>query len=897
MELPVDAVLPELLAALAAGPAAVLSAPPGAGKTTRVPLALMDAPWLEGRVLMLEPRRIAARAAAERLASQLGEKVGRRVGYRIRGEQRPGSRIEVVTEGILTRMLQSAPDLPGIGAVLFDEVHERSIHSDLGLALALEVQEALRPGLRLLAMSATLDVAGFSRLLGGAPAVESAGRQYPVETRWLDRPWRRPGETGRRGHLDAAVALVLRALDETAAEGEAGDVLAFLPGAGEIGRAAARLRAETPGAAGVEIAELHGSLPFAAQRAVLERGSDGGGPRRVVLATSIAETSLTVPGVRVVVDAGLARRSRTDPGTGLARLVTVPVSRAEADQRRGRAGRLGPGVCYRLWTKGEEGGLPGFAPPEITETDLAPLALELALWGAAPGKLRWLDPPPEAAFAAAQGLLAELGALDGEGRITDHGRAVAAEPLHPRLAHMLVRARADGQGAEAALLAALLGERDPLRGHGADLRERLRAVAGRRADPAADAGVVARVRAEAARIARGGGGGRSGGGGQNNGAEPRPAGHDGVGRGSTPPKSSRPAGAGPDGEGVTPTPSLPLAGGGGRDAAASGGLRAEALAGPLAATAYPDRIALRRPGSEARFLLSGGRGAFLDAADPLAGERLLVAVDLEDGPEARIRLAAPIAEAELRAVLGGRIARVESVEWSPRAGRVEARRREMLGAVALSDEPWREAPPERLGAALAHGIRAVGVGRLDWPQAALSLRARVGWLRGQGGALAARLPDWSDEGLLRTLDDWLAPHLSGLRRIEDVRLDLTAALRATLDWETLQEVERRAPARFETPLGSAGIDYGRERPTVAIRVQELFGVTAHPVVGDPPVPLTIELLSPAMRPVQTTADLPGFWASSYADVRRDMRARYPKHPWPEDPAAAAPTRRAKPRGG
>ena len=887
MELPVHAVLPELLAALTAGPCAVLSAPPGAGKTTRVPLALMDAPWLEGKVLVLEPRRIAARAAAERLASQLGEKVGRRVGYRIRGEQRPGSRIEVVTEGILTRMLQSAADLPGIGAVLFDEVHERSIHSDLGLALALEVQEALRPGLRLLAMSATLDVAGFSRLLGGAPVVESAGRQYPVETRWLDRPWRRPGEIGRSGHLEAAVAQVLCALDETAAEGEAGDVLAFLPGAGEVGRAAARLRAE---ASGVEIAELHGSLPFAAQRAVLERGSDSGGARRVVLATSIAETSLTVPGVRVVVDAGLARRSRTDPGTGLARLVTVPVSRAEADQRRGRAGRLGPGVCYRLWTRGEEGGLPGFAPPEIAETDLAPLALELALWGAAPGELRWLDPPPEAAFAAAQGLLTDLGALDGEGRITDHGRAVAAEPLHPRLAHMLVRARADGQGAEAAVLAALLAERDPLRGRGADLRARVRAVAGGR-DPAADAGVVARVRAEAARIGRGGGGG------QNGGVEPRPTERDALGRGSTPPKSLRPAGAAPGGEGVTPAPSLTLPGGAGRDAAASGGLRAEALTGGLAAAAYPDRIALRRPGGEARFLLSGGRGAFLDAADPLAGERLLVAVDLEDGPEARIRLAAPIAEAELRAVLGDRIARVETVEWSPRTARVEARRREMLGAVALSDEVWREAPPERLGAALADGIRAMGVGRLDWPEAALSLRARVGWLRGQGGMLAARLPDWSDEGLLATLEDWLAPHLSGLRRIEDIRLDLTAALRGTLEWETLQEIERRAPARFETPLGSAGIAYSGERPAISVRVQELFGVTVHPVVGDPPVPLTIELLSPAMRPVQTTADLPGFWASSYADVRRDMRARYPKHPWPEDPAAAAPTRRAKPRDG
>ena len=714
-------------------------------------------------------------------------------------------------------------------------------------------------------MSATLDVGGFARLLGDAPVIESAGRAHGVETRWLDRPWRRPGE-GRRGYLDAAVALILQAVDATSD----GDILAFLPGAGEIGRAAARLRAEraapdtgldTGPDTGLEVAELHGSLPFQRQRAVLD--PTPGGPRRVVLATSIAETSLTVPGVRAVVDTGLARRSRTDPGTGLARLVTLPVSRAEAEQRRGRAGRLGPGTCWRMWTRGEEGGLPAFAPPEILEADLAALALELAAWGAAPEALRWLDPPPAAGFAAARALLGELGALDAAGLITAHGREMAAEPLHPRLSHMLVRGRAQGGGAQAALLAALLSDRDPLRGAGADLRLRLRAVAGR--DPAADAATVARIRAEAARI---GGAARRG-----SGDAPSPtlrAGSRCIGPSAHPPSAHK-----------------------GKGGALRQG-RAEAIAGALAAAAYPDRIALRRPGDAARYLLSGGRGAVLDAADPLAGERLLVATDLEDGPEARIRLAAPIAEAELRAVLGDRIRRVETIEWSPRAARVEARRREMLGAIALADEPWADAPPDRLGAALAEGVRAAGLGALDWPKAARSLRARVGWLHRQGGDFAETLPDWSDEGLLATLDAWLTPHLAGLRLIEQIaRLDLTAMLCAALDWQVLGEIDRRAPARWETPLGQAEIDYAGDRPAVSLRVQELFGVARHPMVGQPPVALLIELLSPAMRPVQTTADLPGFWAGSYQDVRREMRARYPKHPWPVHPVAAQPTRRTK----
>lgn len=861
-KLPVDDILPELLAALADRPAAVLSAPPGAGKTSRVPLAMLDAPWLEGRILMLEPRRVAARAAAERLAASLGEAVGKRIGYRIRGEARAGTTIEVVTEGILTRMLQSDPELPGIGAIIFDEVHERSIHTDLGLALALEVQEVLRPDLRLLAMSATLDVAGFARLLGGAAIIESAGRAYPVETRWLGRSWRRPGE-GRRFFIDAAAQLVRQAWEEK----PEGDVLVFLPGAGEIHRLASRLGAEAPH---IEIAELHGSLPFRRQREVLEQAN---GNRRAVLSTSIAETSVTVPGVRVVVDTGLSRRSRIDLGTGLSRLVTVPVSRAEADQRCGRAGRVAPGTCYRMWTRGEEGGLPPYAPPEILEADLAPLVLELALWGAEPGALRWLDPPPEAGLSAARTLLDDLDALDHDGRITPHGRAMAEQPLHPRLAHMVIAGHALGQGSEAALLTALLEGRDPLRGAGADLALRLRALSSRSGHPMADKGALARIRAEARRIS-----GRNS---QRQGSAEAPLGG-----------TRHVSETGPHHRGAIHARNADL-----KTALRPKGRDAQhpISTGQLSALAYPDRIALRRPGGEPRFLLANGRGAVLDAADPLAGERLLVVADVTDGTEARIRLAAGITEAELRETLGHRIQETLDASWSPRSQRVEARRREMLGAITISDEPWTEAPPDQLAAALLEGIRMRGIPALDWSKAALGLRARVEWLRQQGGDLADRLPDWSDTGLAATLDQWLLPWLGGERRIEELSVDLLAALRATLDHGLLQEIERAAPACFNAPLGSIVIDYSGAEPAISVRVQELFGTTLHPMVGSPPKPLAIELLSPARRPVQKTSDLPGFWASSYHDVRRDMRARYPKHPWPEDPASAEPTRRAKPR--
>jgi len=844
--LPIEAALPELLGALERSSAAVLAAPPGAGKTTRVPLALLDAPWAQSedrrRIVMLEPRRIAARAAAERMAETLGERPGGRVGFRIRGENKtgPGTRVEVITEGILTRMLQSDPELSGIAAVIFDEVHERSIHTDLGLALTREAQQALRPDLRILAMSATLDTNRFSDLLGAAPVIESAGRMYPVETRWLDAPW--TAGRGRTRLEDAAADLVIRALGEAE-----GDALVFLPGAGEIRRVAERLGPRLPG---VALCPLYGALPFPHQRAALL--PDAKGRRRVVLATAIAETSLTVAGVRIVVDAGRARRARVHPARGMSRLVTVPVSRAEADQRRGRAGRTAPGVCFRMWTKGEEGALPAEAPAEILEADLAPLALELALWGAEPETLAFLDPPPAPALAEARDLLASLGALDAAGRITAHGRAMAERPLHPRLSHMLIGAEAASEGPEAALLAALLADRDPLLAAGggrapADLGLRLLGLAAPDALEAQtphriDRAAAERIRAEARRLAR----------------------HPPNGK-----PWDRPAAE-----------------------------RAREAAGRLLACAYPDRVALRRSGTAPRFLLASGRGAELDAADPLAGQRLIVAAEVEDaGRDATIRLAAPLAEAELRAVHGDRIAWQETAAWSRRTNRVEARRQERFGAIALADQHWRDVPADALGAALAEGIAERGLDALPWSAGARNLRARVAWLRAAGGTLAQSLPDWSDAGLLATLGDWLAPHLAGMRRIEETAaLDLHQILRAGLDWDLAQAIDRAAPAKFTTPLGSAApIDYARAAPTLRVRVQEMFGVTEHPMAGDPPMPLVVELLSPAGRPVQTTRDLPGFWESSYRDVQKDMRAQFPKHPWPDDPASAAPTRRAKSR--
>ncbi|MCC5972859.1 MAG: ATP-dependent helicase HrpB [Rubellimicrobium sp.] len=805
--LPIDAALPALLRALGRGGLAVLQAPPGAGKTTRVPLAILQAGLVQGRILMLEPRRLAARAAAERMAESLGEGVGATVGYRMRGEARtgPGTRIEVVTEGILTRMIQSDPELSGVGAILFDEFHERSLNADLGLALALEIRGALRPDLVLVAMSATLDAGPVAQLMGAAPVVTAKGQSFPVEMIHANHP------LARGARLEPALAdLIARAVDETT-----GGILAFLPGEGEIRRVASLLQGRLP--ADCTVMSLYGAMPFSDQRAALAPMTGG---RKLVLATAIAETSLTIPDIRVVVDAGRARRARYDPGSGMARLVTERVTLAEARQRAGRAGRVAPGRCYRLWTRGEEGGLMPFPPPEIAAADLTGLALELALWGAS--DLPFLTPPPEGAMVAARRLLTDLGALDAAGRITPEGRAMAALPLHPRLAHMLLQG-----GAAAAPLAALLADRDPLRGAPADIALRLAALKdGRRAE--ADRTALDRIRAEARRLAKGLG-------------------------------QRRPSGA-------------------------------ELSHGALLALAYPDRIGLRRPGGEARYLLSGGKGAVLPADDPMAGETLIVAADLDgDTREARIRLAARLTEAELRATHGERIERHDLCLWSRRDGRVRARRQERLGALVLSDIPWPDAPPEALARAMLEGVLDLG---LRLPTAAARFARRVELVRATG----ADLPDMTEAGLLETLEDWLLPWIGDLRSAEDWRrFDPTEAIRARLDHAQTRLVDEAAPAVFVTPLGRrVPVDYDGEVPQIELRLQEMFGVTRHPTAGG--VPLRITLLSPGGKPVQVTSDLPGFWANSYGDVRRDMRGRYPRHPWPEDPQTATPTLRAKPRG-
>lgn len=802
--LPVDAAVPPLLDALRQRGMAVLQAPPGAGKTTRVPLAMLAAGLVAGRIVMLEPRRLAARAAAVRMAETLGERVGQTVGYRIRGEAAvsAATRVEVVTEGILTRMIQSDPELPGVGAVIFDEFHERSLQADLGLALALEVRGALRPDLMILPMSATLDAGPVAALMGDAPVITADGRAFPVEVVWLDRP------LPREARLEAAVVdLVLRAVAETE-----GGVLVFLPGEGEIARVqgmlAGRLQEDCV------VRPLFGAMAFAAQRAALE--PEEAGRRKVVLATAIAETSLTLPDIRAVVDGGRARRARFDPGSGMSRLVTERVTRAEAVQRAGRAGRVAPGRCYRLWAKAEEGALAAYPPPEIAAADLAGLALELALWG---GEVAFLTPPPAPAMAEARGLLQRLGALDEGGRITAHGRVVAAMPVHPRLAHMLAVA-----GAGAAPVAAVLSERDPLRGAGCDLALRLAALRGAEVPGQVDRGTVERIRAEAKRLGKG-----------------------------------LPAGAGMS-------------------------------VGAMAALAYPDRIGQRRPGGEARFVLSGGKGAFVEPGDRLAGEPWIVATDLDgDAREARVRVAAVIAESEIRALFQGDIRDERVCRWSRREGRVVAREQERLGALVLSERAWVGVTEEALALAMCEGVRELG---LNWTPAAARFRARVELARAGG----EDLPAMTDEALLAGLEGWLAPWLKGVRTAADWRrFDMLEALRGMLDWGQAQRLEAVVPGHVETPLGRrVAVDYGGGHPAIEVRLQEMFGVTRHPMVAGRPVKVT--LLSPGGAPLQVTTDLPGFWATSYADVRRDMRGRYPRHPWPEDPTVAEPTTRAKPRG-
>ena len=801
--LPIDQVMPQVTDALRAKGRVVLQAPPGAGKTTRVPLAMLDAGLTSGRILMLEPRRLAARAAAERMARTRGEEVGQTVGYRVRGASAisKATRIEVVTEGILTRMVQENPDLPGVGAVIFDEFHERSLNADLGLALCLEVASALREDLMLVVMSATLDAAPVAALMG-APIVTSEGRSFDVTPHWLPRP------LPKSQRFESAVAdLVVQALSDAP-----GSALVFLPGEGEIRRVEGLLKTRLPG--DCTLAPLFGAMDFKAQRAAIAPVDEG---RKVVLATAIAETSLTIEGIRIVVDGGRARRARFDPSSGMSRLVTERVTRAEATQRAGRAGRIEAGVAYKLWTRGEEGALTAYPPAEIEVGDLTGFALELALWGAQAADLAFVTSPYEGRLAEAQSVLQMLGALDGSGRITAHGRTLARLPLHPRLAHMVALG-----GPTAATLAAILAERDPIRGAAADLALRLRAVRGEKVAGDIHHATLARIRQEAKRLAR----------------------------------STR--AGGPDDLGT------------------------------LAALAYPDRVGLRRKGDAPRFVLSGGKGAVLPDADPLAGARLIVATDLDGDPrEARIRQATTLSDAALRDAFADQIAWHKVCLWSRRDNRVETRKQERFGALVLDDRTWSDAPPDAVAVAMLDGVRQLG---LVPDKAARRFLSRVRLID------HTDFPNFSDDHLLETLEAWLLPHLQGVRTKADwQKFDLLPALRARLNWDQQQMLDKAAPAHFETPLGRRiAISYDDAVPQIAVRLQELFGVIRHPTVAGQPVQIT--LLSPAQRPVQVTMDLPGFWASSYADVRKDMRGRYPRHPWPEDPTQADPTLRAKPRG-
>ncbi|WP_420010975.1 ATP-dependent helicase HrpB [Tateyamaria sp.] len=797
--LPIDAILPDLLDRLRHAGRAVLQAPPGAGKTTRVPLALLDAGMIQGKILMLEPRRLAARAAADRMAATLGEKTGQTVGYRIRGDSTvgPSTRIEVVTEGILTRMLQDAPDLPGVGAVIFDEFHERSLNADLGLALCLEVAEALRDDLMLLAMSATLDAGPVAEVMQ-APILTSEGRSFEVEPRWLPKP--RPKEQ----RFETAMAdLILHAVNEAE-----GSLLAFLPGEGEIRRTATLLEGKV---GGVPVYPLFGAMDFKAQRAAVAPG----GERKIVLATSIAETSLTIPDIRIVVDGGRARRARFDPSSGMSRLITERVTRAEATQRAGRAGRVASGVAYKLWTRGEDGALAAFPPPEIEAGDLSAFALELAMWGGTEDSLRFVTPPHPGRLAEARSVLQMLGALDGEGRITAHGKALARQPLHPRLGHMLVTA-----GDQAATLAALLAERDPMRDQGTDLTLRLRAIADPKAfEGRSHRGTIQRIRDEARRLRRG----RKG---------------------------------------------------------------AKLSSGAMAALAYPDRIGMRRTGDAPRYVLSGGKGAVMPSGDALAGQRLIVATDLDGDPrEAKIRQAAVLSQEELEALFGAQVGWKDVCQWSRREGRVLTRSQQTFGALVLEDRAWKDAPENAVAQAMLDGVRQLG---LRPTPAALRLMKRAA-LMDDGFA------DLSETTLMETLEEWLLPHLTGVRTTADWKaFDILPALQSLLGWDRMQQLDRAVPGHFTTPLGrKIPIDYADDVPGIAVRLQEMFGVTRHPVVGRKPLQIT--LLSPARRPVQVTSDLPRFWETSYEDVRKDMRGQYPKHPWPDDPTQADPTLRTKPR--
>jgi ATP-dependent helicase HrpB len=846
--LPIDDQLEAIRGALAPGATVVLQAPPGAGKTTRVPLELLKAFGDQGRILLIEPRRLATRAAAERLAAGLGEAVGEQVGYSVRLERRSSSRtrLELLTGGLFLRRLQADPALEGVACVIFDEFHERGAEADLALALVRQARTLLRPELRIMVMSATLDLAPLAAGLDGATVITSPGRSFPVAVEH-----QRPRE---RERLEQQV---VRALENHWLEdrGPAETVLVFLPGQREIADAQRAIEATAWGQQ-VACTPLHGQLSLAHQGQAIAPAPTAGG--KVVLATSIAESSLTIAGVTLVIDAGLSRRNRFDPATGLDRLVTLPASLASAEQRRGRAGRLGPGRCLRLWAPGEEQRRPGFDPPELLVCDPLPIVLQLAEWGDALGEdLPWIDPPPRTALQEARELLEQLGALDGGGRITPAGRTMAGLGLSPRLAHLLLRAQACGSLELGCELAVLLSERDPLnpRDAGSDLLCRLDWLRARASEPAdrlapgrsSQRREMQKLQAELERQVL---------------------------------ASSRRYGA----TNAQTTASKP------RSAASE-----EAMAARLLGWAYPERIALSRGRGDGRFLMRGGRGAVLHPDDPLAdAEALAIAIADGEGAEARVRLAVRLERADLEELAAAQGQEALEARWDPQAERVRCERSLRLGALVLARTPWPEARGEEVQAAMADGLRQLGLAALPWCPRSRSLQQRLGLAHRWLG------PPWPDRRLERLEDDpaaWLGERLAGLRSRQDLRqLDLIEALWGELDWAERQQLERWFPETIAVPSGRrVALDYVGEEPVLAVKLQEMFGATVSPTLLDGRLPVTVQLLSPAGRPAALTRDLAGFWSSGYAEVRRELRGRYPKHPWPEDPRQAVATALTKAR--
>ncbi len=851
--LPIDDALPAILTALAASSNLVIVAPPGAGKTTRVPLALLDADWTAGgKLILLEPRRLAARAAAARMAATLGESVGETIGLRMRLESKvtARTRIEVVTEGVFARMILDDPALEGVAGVLFDEYHERSLDADLGLALALDAQSGLREDLRLIAMSATLDGARVGALMA-AQIIESAGRAFPVETRYL-------GRDANARIEETMTGAILRALRE-----EAGSILAFLPGQGEIMRVASRL-GESRLPDDVDVAPLYGALDRGEQDLAIAPAMAG--RRKIVLATSIAETSLTIEGVRIVIDSGQARVQRFEPDLGLSRLETVRASRASVDQRRGRAGRTEPGVCYRLWDEPQTASLPAFAAPEILDADLSGLALDLAAWGVSdPARLNWLDPPPAPAWKEAVALDRELGALDGDGRLTDIGRAMRGLPLAPRLARMAVEAARQGEAKRAAELAMLLSERG-LGGADADLSHRLERLHG---DKSKRAGDALRLAAQWAKQANGAAGG------------------------SPPPQPSH-AGAG---EGADSAPHVAHRRSLASPLQRSGGGTGRGLSdGALIALAFPDRIAKSR-GARGEFLMANGRAAVLPVEDPLSRAPFLAIAELTGrAAQARIIAACALAAEEVETIAGDRIETRDETILDAASASLRRRAFRRLGAIRLAERNLAVEASEENATTLARGVAALGLARLPWTKSQMQRRDRVAFLcRAEG----EEWPDLSDAALAASAEEWLAPFITGRASLAEITADdLEAALAQLLPYEMTRRLDAEAPAYFETPAGTRhALDYSTENgPILAVRVQELYGLSTHPTLARGRAPLTLELLSPAHRPIQTTRDLPSFWKGSWNEVKKEMRGRYPRHLWPDDPAAAQPTTRAKPRG-